>query len=203
MNPSYCNRIHMAHESAKAVDYSESKAAEEESADTETSIYHTLLSLYLAPPPGESTKLDQALELLSRHGSRLSADSTLSLIPDSTPVAQLESYFRGRMRSSNSVVNETKIVAGLRRIESMSTQARLLLGDGIPGGQGGRNRRVIVSDERVCGVCHKRLGRSVISVMPDNSVVHYGCIARARSGAHGSLINAQVGEWGRSGVLGN
>jgi hypothetical protein len=27
-------------------------------------------------------------------------------------------------------------------------------------------------------VCHKRLGGSVVAVLPDNSVVHYGCLAR-------------------------
>ena len=56
----------------------------------------------------------------------------------------------------------------------------LLLGDGIPGEAGGRNRRVVVAEDRVCGVCHKRLGGSVIAVLPDNSVVHYGCLSHAR-----------------------
>lgn len=43
----------------------------------------------------------------------------------------------------------------------------------------GRNRHVVVGEERVCGVCHKRLGRSVVSVLPDNTVVHYACSKRA------------------------
>lgn len=43
----------------------------------------------------------------------------------------------------------------------------------------GRSRHVVVSEERVCGVCHKRLGRSVVSVLPDNVVVHYACSKRA------------------------
>lgn len=69
----------------------------------------------------------------------------------------------------------------------MSAQAALLLGDGIPDGNGGRNRRVIVSEERVCGVCHKRLGGSVIAVLPDNVVVHYGCLNRANGRSQGGL----------------
>ena len=43
----------------------------------------------------------------------------------------------------------------------------------------GRNRHVVVGEERVCGVCHKRLGRNVVSVLPDNTVVHYACSKRA------------------------
>jgi len=76
-------------------------------------------------------------------------------------------------------VNEARVEAGLRKSEVVRAQATLLLGDGIPGGMGGRNRRVVVTDERVCGVCHKRLGGSVIAVLPDNAVVHYGCLSRA------------------------
>jgi hypothetical protein len=147
-------------------------------------------------------QLGPALDLLSKHGSRLPAESTLSLIPDTLQVSQLESYFRGRMRSANSVVNETRIVAGLRKTELVTSQALLLLGDGVPGGQGGRNRRVVVAKERVCGVCHKRLGGSVVAVLPDSSVVHSGCLKRARPGpggvGAGGLLAAQAGGWGRS-----
>ncbi|OAA55910.1 vacuolar morphogenesis protein [Niveomyces insectorum RCEF 264] len=69
-----------------------------------------------------------------------------------------------------------------------------LIPDGLPeGGRGpflsaaaaapaGRNRRVVVSEERVCGVCHKRLGGSVVAVLPDNAVVHYGCLHRSGGG---------------------
>lgn len=102
----------------------------------------------------------------------------------------LESYFRGRIRAANSIVNEARVVAGLRKTEMVRAQAALLGEDDIladPGGVAknvpvgalGRSRHVVVSEERVCGVCHKRLGRSVVSVLPDNAVVHYACSKRA------------------------
>lgn len=182
------------------------------------------MSLYLTPPPEYSPNLEPALDLLSKHGSRLSATSTLSLVPDSLPVAQLESYFRGRMRSANSAVNETAVVAGLRKTALFTSQSLLYLGDGIPGGQGGRNRRVVISEERVCGVCHKRLGgRSVVAVLPDNAVVHYGCLNRSSTagvaasrsvspssasipvaalslGSSVALASQRDGNWGRAGA---
>ncbi|KAI2622257.1 SPX domain-containing protein [Xylaria nigripes] len=163
-----------------------------------TSIYQTLLSLYLTPPSPHKPNLGPALSLLSRHGSRLPATSTLSLIPDTLPVADLASYFHGRMRAANSVVSETRIVEGLRKTQLVDTQARLLLGDGLSNGPGGRNRRVVISEERVCGVCHKRLGNSVVSVLPDNSVVHYGCLGKGPGSAstRGERI---AGSWGRHG----
>ncbi|KAK3343848.1 hypothetical protein B0T25DRAFT_309336 [Lasiosphaeria hispida] len=199
----YCNRIHKTQDSHVASPSQTHHGAAEDPEDAQPSIYHTLLSLYLTPPPPHKPNLGPALDLLSKHGSRLPATSTLSLVPDTLPVAELESYFRGRMRSANSVVNETRVVAGLRKTRLVANQALLLLGDGIPGGQGGRNRRVVISEERVCGACHKRLGGSVVAVMPDNTVVHYGCLNRAQSGATGaSHLAPQVGAWGRSGGAG-
>jgi hypothetical protein len=167
--------------------------------ESEPSIYHTLLSLYLTPAPPHTPNFGPALDLLSKHGSRLPATSTLSLIPSSLSVADLESYFRGRLRSNNSVVNETRIVAGLRNAELVSAHALLALGDGIPGSQGGRNRRVLISEDRVCRVCHKRLGNSVSAVMPDNSVVHYGCLNRAQSGTPGTSPAMLTPSWGNRG----
>ena len=59
---------------------------------------------------------------------------------------------------------------GLWKVRSMRAEAGLALGEDPgrgAGGQKGRNRCVMVDEERVCGVCHKRLGGSVISVFPE------------------------------------
>ncbi|KAJ0168342.1 Vacuolar morphogenesis protein 6 [Colletotrichum tanaceti] len=191
----YCNQVHKSKDSRpSSSDRSRRPSSAGDADDASPSIYHTLLSLYLTPPPPHKPAHDPALELLSRHGSRLPAASTLSLIPDDLPVRDLESYFRGRIRSANSVVNESRIVARLRDTELVSTQALLLLGDSIPGGQGGRNRRVVITEERLCGVCHKRLGGSVVSVLPDNNVVHYACLNKASSQRPHS---SRAGSWAR------
>lgn len=180
---SYCNRVHKSQDSPPS---SQSRAEDSsDPEDTTPTIYHLLLSLYLQPAPPNKPNLEPALDLLSKHGSRLPATSTLGLIPDDLPVRSLESYFRGRIRSANSLVNESRILAGLCKAEGISIAARLHLGDDVPGGQGGRNRHVTITDERHCFVCYKklgggmRIGGSVVAVLPDNSVVHYGCLNRA------------------------
>ncbi|KAH6605002.1 hypothetical protein Trco_006709 [Trichoderma cornu-damae] len=165
-----------------------------------SSVYHTLLSLYLQPPPPHKPNLEPALDLLSKHGSRLPATSTLGLIPNDLPVGSLEAYFRGRIRAANSLVNESRIVAGLRKAEGISVAAELQLGDVKSGGQGGRNRHVIITDERHCVVCHKklaggmRMGGSVVAVLTDNTVVHYGCLSRATGSKADGLRKPS---WGR------
>ena len=63
-------------------------------------------------------------------------------------------------------MNEGRIVTGLRSSLVFNEEAKLRLGDGILGGNGGRNRRVVITEDRVCGVCHKRFGGSAIKVLP-------------------------------------
>ncbi|KYK58445.1 AvaB protein [Drechmeria coniospora] len=200
------------HDFAKAEEYvaSESQEASSsalpqgtetvESDDPTKSIYHVLLSLYLKPQPPHEPQLGPALDLLSKHGSRLPATSTLGLIPDDLAVGALEDYFRGRIRSANSLVNQSRIEANLRKTESISIAARLHLGDDAANGQGGRNRHVIITDERHCVVCHKklgggmRIGGSVVAVLPDNVVVHYGCLGRVTGQKADSL---RAPNWGK------
>ncbi|KAI1260839.1 AvaB protein [Xylariaceae sp. FL1019] len=195
----YCNTVHaLPPEQRDGSPAAASVSTERDDPDEMSSIYHTLLSLYLSPQPPNEPNWEPALALLSRHGSRLPATSTLSLIPDKLPVAELESYFRGRIRAANSVVSESRIVEALRKTQLVNTQSLLLLGDGVPGGQGGRNRRVVIGEERVCGVCHKRLGNSVVAVLPDNAVVHYGCLNRQKASS-GGRPERVAGSWGRKG----
>lgn len=169
----YCNRIHLLQDTPDATPIQTHRTSTTESDEPPPSIYHTLLSLYLTPPPPHKPNWQPALSLLSKHGARLPASSTLDIIPATLPVAELESYFRGRIRAANSIVSESRVVTGLRKTEVVSAQAELLLGEH------GRNRRVVVQEEKVCGVCHKRIGGSVVAVLPDNAVVHYGCLGRA------------------------
>ncbi|TWU75638.1 low-affinity phosphate transporter [Metarhizium rileyi] len=197
----YCNRAYKSQDTTLSSPLNSKDSASIDTDDSTQSIYHTLLSLYLKPPSPHRAQLEPALDLLSKHGSRLPATSTLSLIPDDLPVHSLESYFRGRIRSANSLVNESRIVAGLRKAEQIAIAARLNIGDSEINGQGGRNRHVTISDERHCFVCHKklgggmRIGGSVIAVLPDNSVVHYGCLNRALGQKADS---SRTANWARS-----
>ncbi|ERF73382.1 hypothetical protein EPUS_07216 [Endocarpon pusillum Z07020] len=179
----YCNHVHLTEDTVATTLPPSRRKSTTDPESEQPSIYHTLLGLYLSPPKGEEKMWGPAIEILARHGARLPASSTLELIPESLPVKELEFYFRGRIRAANSIVSESQVVAGLRKVEAIRLQAALLLGEGTAGekARGGRGRRVRVDEERVCGVCYKRLGGSVISVFPDNSVVHLGCATRKQA----------------------
>lgn len=143
-------------------------------------IYTILLGLYLRPPPPHQVAWPPALELLSKHGARLPASSTLDLMPDDLVIKELEKYFRGRIRNANSVLREERIVRGLEGVCKVELERELLLGKDVPGQRhAGRSRRVIIREDDHCKVCHKRFGASAVRVYPNNEVVHYGCVGRA------------------------
>ena len=154
-------------ETTSATASTQSRRSSTSTDDGPPSPYNILLSLYLSPPPPRKPQWGPALDLLAKHGSRLPASSTLGLIPEILPVQKLESYFTLRIRSANTIVNEGRVVAGLQKTLDVSEEASLRLGEGKPGGHFGRNRRVVITEERVCGVCHKRFGGSAIKVMPE------------------------------------
>ncbi|KAL2788388.1 HbrB-domain-containing protein [Aspergillus keveii] len=161
----YCNHLHRTEDtptpSGPAAEYSALAPSDEG-----PSIYLTLLSLYLTPPHGHKPQYGPALDILAKHGSRLPANSALDLIPESLPVKELEFYFKGRMRVANTILNESRITANLLKVQNIKTRAQLLVGEGTDG-KSSRSRHVTVTDERVCGVCYKRIGGSVINVFPD------------------------------------
>ncbi|OCT44247.1 AvaB protein [Cladophialophora carrionii] len=162
----YCNQTHLEETGKGAAKTSaRRRSSTTDPTDEEPSIYHILLNLYLNPPKGEKALFGPAIELMARHGPRLPANSTLELIPEDLLVKEFEAYFRGRIRNANSIMNESMIVSGLRKVDAVRVQAALLLGEGVQ--SGGRGRKVRIDEDRVCGVCYKRLGSSVISVFPE------------------------------------
>ncbi|KAI4265109.1 MAG: hypothetical protein L6R38_009646 [Xanthoria sp. 2 TBL-2021] len=174
----YCNQVQLAQTSSTITPNQGHRPTATDLEDQSTSIYHNLLSLYLSPPPPHKPQWGPALQILAKHGARMPASSTLDLIPEILPIKDLESYFRGRIRSANTTIKESRVTSALRSSLVFSEEAKLRLGDGVPGGNGGRNRHVLISEDRVCGMCYKRFGGSAIKVLPNNWVVHYGCSNR-------------------------
>lgn len=143
----YCNQVHLE----------ESKKAEVSGPiDDKPSIYQILLDLYLK---ADKPMVTPAMEIMARHGARLPASSTLAMIPEELLIKELEFYFRGRIRNANTIMKDSNVIAGLRKVDTLRIESSLL--------NDGRGRKVIIDEDRMCGVCHRRLGGSVISVFPE------------------------------------
>lgn len=127
---------------------------------------HTLLSLYLSPPPTRNSQLDLALELLSSQGSRMSVVEIINTLPNSTNIKDLSVFLTSQIRTLNKSWNSAELDASLRKVHLVKTQEALL---------NEQQRSVTITNLKTCRVCFKRLGHSVISVFPNNTAIHYGC----------------------------
>ncbi|KAK9466052.1 hypothetical protein V1512DRAFT_291950 [Lipomyces arxii] len=128
----------------------------------------------LMPPPAtrpQAMNLEAALELLSSHGSRVSAVDALELLPANIKMTALGPFFEAHLRTTNATVSRDRLLAGLLKTELVQTQQTLI---------GLRSQNVVITDTRTCPVCVKRIGSSVISVFPNRTVVHYGCAKQYR-----------------------
>jgi Vam6/Vps39-like protein vacuolar protein sorting-associated protein 39 len=163
---SYCIRI-----------YSQAESAPTESRKSSSlKVFHTLLTLYLLATP---TLLLPALEILAKHSPRLDAAEALALIPAEIPVERLESFFTKHIRKETSKMNEGRIVSELRKVELLRMESRAMRL---------RGKKAVVREETVCPYCHKRLGQSVVAVIPEytddlkieadrsGSMTHYSCL---------------------------
>ena len=134
--------------------------------------FEILLQLYLTPATdGTSQELhvDEALDLLKRHGPRLDADQVLSSLPPHTSLAAIRDYLQGRLRENLLLQYSGRIESKLREAALLRAQIDL---------SALRQKFWMVGVDRVCAVCHKRLGNSVLAVFPDGGCAHYGCQRR-------------------------
>ncbi|KAL9059871.1 MAG: hypothetical protein Q9162_000941 [Coniocarpon cinnabarinum] len=185
----YCNAVYAAQHAHKSEKLSDP--------DSTKSIYTTLLALYLDPPAPEKRDLDSALDLLSRHGSRLPALTTLDFLPPDLSIAKLHAYFQGRMRTANTLARESAVLRSISTVaksiadidvhigeEGYDEKGRRIKGDDV---RRGNSRRVELTNERMCAVCHSRLGRAVVRIWPNGEVRHYGCGEGRRLGERASI----------------
>ena len=202
----YCNDIYLLESAPITSDTEVLEKSPLQRSKTEVSAgrpntYATLLGLYLRPPGGEEKRWPQALDLLSRHGARLPASSTLEMMPDSLPLNQLQDYFRGRIRHSTALLRQEKMQRSLEEGRRVNAERHLLLGkdeDVEKGKVGGRMRRVRIGEDDHCRVCQRRFGASAVRVWPDGRVGHYGCVGRMEreTGATGGGGGGVQRSWG-------
>lgn len=123
--------------------------------DSALQVFHTLLTLYLTAKP---TLLGPALDILAKHSPRLDALKALSLIPSEIPIENLESFFTKHIRKETSTLNDGRIVNELRKVELLRVEDRAMRL---------RHKKAVVQEETACPYCHKRLGQSVVAVIPE------------------------------------
>ncbi|GAA5987416.1 hypothetical protein JCM10908_001946 [Rhodotorula pacifica] len=132
-----------------------------------SNIFHTLLRIYLRPRPDHPVLFSPALSLLSTHAARIDAVEAFELLPPLVALEDIQVYLTKTLRRSVEKRREAKMVraVGKSAVEKAEREVVDL-----------EERRVKITEGRLCPVCHKRIGTSVIAIHnPRGEVTHYQC----------------------------
>ncbi len=142
------------------------------------SLLHNLLKLYLQPSSlkrnsffgnknSSTINLKAGLELLESQGSRMLIIEVIKIIPINLKILNLNLFLKSQLRNLTKKTNEINLESSLRKINLLQIQSNLINKQQTP---------IRINELQTCNVCNKRLGHSVISVFPNKTVIHYGCL---------------------------
>jgi hypothetical protein len=97
----------------------------------------------------------------------------LALLPDGVPLGDVMPWLEGALRYAVETRRHVAVIKQLRRGENLAAReeaARM------------RSQRVLVSVERACSLCHKRLGGAAFVSYPGGALAHYLCHKRHAGG---------------------
>ncbi|KDE07783.1 hypothetical protein MVLG_02051 [Microbotryum lychnidis-dioicae p1A1 Lamole] len=135
---------------------------------TEQDIFHILLRIYLRPRRNDQKIMfEPALELIKKNALYLDPIVVFDLLPPLISIGKLKIFLEKTLRRSVQVKNETLVLKGITKsfLEKEERDKVDL-----------EERRVKINEGRVCPVCGKRLGKSVLAIfLPRGEVGHYQC----------------------------
>ncbi|CAG2162241.1 unnamed protein product [Oppiella nova] len=148
-------------------------------------VFLTLLDLYLSVPPLMPSKvaanpslskleanIQSAIQLLTKHSTKINALSVVKLLPASVPVLAIEEFLQSTTNHLLMERHSKQIFRNLLLAQHLQVQQqRIRL----------QQNKLVVDEHDSCRVCHKRIGLSVFVRFTNRDLVHIGCRDRYTS----------------------
>lgn len=129
-------------------------------------VYMSLLRTFLAPISGTPPMIERALHLLARYHASMDIAKALEMLPLGTRLDGLlpflESVFRGVVGERQ----DAQVLCSIYKMDDLLVQLELMLL---------RSQFAVITPERVCPVCRRRIGNSAFARYQDGVIVHLGC----------------------------
>lgn len=107
-----------------------------------------------------------ALNLLRNFSRRLDAIQVLNMLPSSTSLPDILSYMESILSSEASKKNNIRVLRSLLYSEHLQVLEEQMTC---------RQKKCIITDEKICRVCKKKIGNSAFARYPNEVIVHYYC----------------------------
>lgn len=97
------------------------------------------------------------------------------MLPDDLPLATLSPLLAAALRSATECARRGAVVRSLRRGEDLAAREAAVVA---------KQRSVLLTAERACCLCYKRIGGSVLVAYPGGALAHYLCHKRGEEQGH-------------------
>ncbi|KAJ3089200.1 Vam6/Vps39-like protein [Quaeritorhiza haematococci] len=114
----------------------------------------------------DEISLTRVLNFLTRYGPYIDGSKALRLLPPQTSLHHLLAYFERYLHDIHQNRNVNEVVKNLLVSERIQVQEHLIFY---------QSRRVVITEDRMCPRCLKRIANSVFACYPNGVVVHVYC----------------------------
>uniref|UniRef100_A0A3Q2QJX0 VPS39 subunit of HOPS complex n=1 Tax=Fundulus heteroclitus TaxID=8078 RepID=A0A3Q2QJX0_FUNHE len=141
-------------------------------------VYLSLLRMYLSPPEAHclgpikmdliepQANLKAALQVLELHHSKLNTTKAINLLPANTQIREIRLFLESVLEEKAQKKRCNQVLKSLLQAEFLRVQEERIFHQQV---------KCIITDEKTCRVCKKKIGNSAFARYPNGVVVHYFC----------------------------
>ncbi|KAL9957718.1 hypothetical protein ACROYT_G034654 [Oculina patagonica] len=161
--------IHVLHDAKLAEEYCQRNYSEGREGSKD--VYVSLLRMYLEPQKiGDKEQMKPniavALNVLQEHRQKISTAKALELLPSSIEVREVYTFLLNVLEDKEKKRKNCQVLKSLLFAEHLQVQEQRMHYQA---------HKIILTDERACRVCHKKIGNSAFAYYPTGEILHYYC----------------------------
>uniref|UniRef100_A0AAR2KF02 CNH domain-containing protein n=1 Tax=Pygocentrus nattereri TaxID=42514 RepID=A0AAR2KF02_PYGNA len=150
----------------------------DKSADGSKDVYLSLLRMYLSPPDVHclgpikmelsepQANLQAALQVLELHHSKLNTTKAINLLPANTQIWEIRVFLESVLEEKAQRKRFDQVLKSLLQAEFLRVQEERIFHQQV---------KCVITEEKTCRVCKKKIGNSAFARYPNGVVVHYFC----------------------------
>ncbi|XP_067335034.1 vam6/Vps39-like protein isoform X4 [Channa argus] len=141
-------------------------------------VYLSLLRMYLSPPDVHclgpikmellepQANLQAALRVLELHHSKLNTTKAINLLPANTQIREIRVFLESVLEEKAQRKRCNQVLKSLLQSEFLRVQEERIFHQQV---------KCVITEEKTCRVCKKKIGNSAFARYPNGVVVHYFC----------------------------
>ncbi|KAM4013849.1 vam6/Vps39-like protein [Anomaloglossus baeobatrachus] len=146
--------------------------------DGNKDVYLSLIRMYLSPPDGHCLgpikmkqvlalpNISAALAVLEQHHAKLNTTKAIDLLPANTQIREIQIFLEKVLEENAQRKRFNQVLKNLLHSEFLRVQEERISHQQV---------KCVITEEKICSVCKKKIGNSAFARYPNGVVVHYFC----------------------------